>query len=103
MKASPAPFKYFVLTLLPFALLVACESTDTGSPSSSNVDYGAGSYDLWYYGGYYPPDVVTRPPPDGSDQGPRPTHPIAMPSSYQNPTPRPMPSIPSTPRISPRR
>jgi hypothetical protein len=104
MKNLIATFRCFILPVLSLVLILGCESTNTGSSHPSSAEYGAGLYDPWFYGSaYYPPDVGLTPPPDGSDDAPKPTHPIATPTSYQNPTPRPMPSIPSTPRISTRR
>ena len=74
--------------------LTGCESSGGGS---SNVHgsfyYGVGFYDPWYYGGYYPPDVVVTPPPRG-ERPVRPEQPIARPPTA---SPRPTPSIPSTP------
>jgi hypothetical protein len=92
-------------SILMLTLFTGCESTDSGGSGSASVSggvyYGAGLYDPWYYGGYYPPDVIVTPPPGGSrpdNGGLRPTHPIATPPSA--PSVSPMPSIPSTPRVS---
>ncbi|MCI0744101.1 MAG: hypothetical protein L0Y58_01740 [Verrucomicrobia subdivision 3 bacterium] len=104
--------------LLTVSLFSGCESTDSGSVSSSTaVYYGATLYDPWYHGDYdHDHDVIVTPPPGnrpGGDFGPRPEHPIARPpgdsrppSASQLPAPRPsvrpMPSIPSTPRVAAR-
>ena len=83
------------LVVLAVGLFSGCESNGGGSVSGS-VYYGTGFYDPWYYGHYYDdPDIIVV-PPDRPDAPVRPSHPIA-------PTPRPMPSIPSTPRASFRR
>ncbi len=76
---------------LVLGALTGCESTDGGGSTqvSGSVYYGTGFYDPWYYGGYYPPDVIVTPPP--SNPGARPSQPIA----------KPLPSIPSTPRPMP--
>ncbi|HRI13336.1 MAG TPA: hypothetical protein PLX89_10040 [Verrucomicrobiota bacterium] len=77
-----------------------CSSDDDplGSPGVTSVYYGVGFHDPWYYGGYYDdPDIIVTPPSDRPDRPNRPTQPIAR------PTPRPMPSIPSAPRVSGRR
>jgi len=96
-----------------FALVtfIGCESTDSGSTQvTSNVYYGVGFYDPWYYGHHdYDYNVVVT-PPDRPGSGLRPEQPIARPpgvssrppSASQLPAARPMPSIPSTPRAAPR-
>jgi len=105
------------------ATFSGCESPDTsGAPPTANVYYGVGFYDPWYYG-YYDDDIdVVVPPPSNrppSSDIPRPSHPIATPPPAAStrpsqptarpstpssmPAPRPMLSIPSTPRVSPRR
>jgi len=92
---------------LVFLLLVSsgCESTDSGdSQASANVYYGVGFDDPWYYGpGYYPPDIIVTPPPLTPGSMPHPSHPIATPPPIASVTPRPLPTIPSTPRPAPRR
>jgi len=103
-KVRVAAVSVLLLTLFP-----GCESTDSGGSSASvsgGVYYGVGFYDPWYYGGYYPPDVIVTPPGGGSrpdNPGLTPSHPIATPPSGAAVAPRPMPSIPSAPRVSPRR
>lgn len=94
--------------VMAVALFSGCESTDSGGGGGGNVSvyYGVGFYDPWYYGpGYYPPDIIVTPPdrPDRpvNPDRPRPEHPIANPTP--SPTPRAAPSIPSMPRVSPRR
>ena len=88
------------------ALLVllasGCESSEEhGSQASTGGYYGVGYSDPWYYGGnYYPPDVVVTPPPRPVDP-PHVEHPIALPPS--TPVATPLPSIPSAPRVAPRR
>jgi hypothetical protein len=82
-----------------------CGSTDDGGSVSGSMYYGAGFYDPWYYGGHYDDiDVIVTPPdrPDHPAAPPRPTHPIATPPTPR-PMPMPMPSIPTMPRVSPRR
>ena len=106
MKLLKAAFRASAGSILMLALFTGCETTDSGSNSvsvSGGVYYGAGLYDPWYYGGYYPPDVIVTPPPGGSrpdNGGLRPTHPIPTPPSAPSLAPRPMPSIPSAPRVS---
>jgi hypothetical protein len=118
---------------LVIGLFTGCESTDSGSVSTStSVYYGAAFYDPWYHGDYdHDHDVIVNPPPSGGgppgggDGGLRPEHPIANPpggserppSAAQLPaarppsaatrpaggaSARPTPSIPSTPRATPR-
>jgi hypothetical protein len=42
--------------------------------------YSSGSYDPWYYGGYYDdPDVIVLPPGNRPDAPVRPSQPIARP------------------------
>ena len=76
-----------------------CESTDGGGSVSGGVYYGVGSYDPWYYGGYYDdPDIIVTPPPgERPPSGARPEQPIAKPPTVSAPRPMPMPSIPSRP------
>jgi hypothetical protein len=79
-------------------IFTGCESTDQGG-SSTNVYYGSAFADPWYYGDYdYDYDVVV-PPPGLDDRPVRPAHPIATPPPA---VARPMPSIPSMPRVSAR-
>jgi hypothetical protein len=82
--------------LFALVLFTGCASTDSDSANVVNNYYGAGYQDPWYHGDYHDGDVIVTPPPPGNppDQGLRPTHPIA--------SPPPRPSIPSTPRPSPR-
>lgn len=102
--------------LAAFLLLVlvggaGCESTDGGGGSASgNMYYGVGFYDPWYHGNYdYDYDIVVT-PPDRPGSGLHPSHPIARPpdvsarppAASTRPVARPMPSIPSTPRMAPR-
>ena len=93
-----------MLSLLASVILAGCASEDGGSTSvSAGVYYGVGIYDPWYHGVYYDdPDIIVTPPdrPDRPDSVPHPEHPIARPPTA---TPRPTPSIPSTPRVSARR
>ena len=110
--------------LVVMSLFVGCESTDSGSVNSSTaVYYGAAFYDPWYHGDYdHDHDVIVTPPPSGGSRPPegggftpRPEHPIALPPggsqrppsasqlpASRPPSARPMPSIPSTPRVAPR-
>ena len=99
-------FASFLKLVGVFGLLLlgstGCETTDGGGSVGVGMYYGVGFYDPWYYGHYHDdPDVIVTPPdrPDRPDRGPRPEHPIAKPPSASA---RPMPSIPSTPRISAR-
>jgi hypothetical protein len=101
---QPFAPKLVWLGVLHMVLLgvAGCQNTDEagGSSVSGSVYYGAGYYDTWYEGGYYDdPDIIVTPPSDRPESPPRPTHPIARPPA---PRPTPMPSIPSTPRVSPR-
>ena len=127
MKTRKLSFTLAATLLLAAGTFTGCESTDSGSTQvSSNVYYGVGFYDPWYYG-YYDGDydVVVTPPWPGSPpdavappgQGLRPSHPIALPpdasprppaasqrpaDASSRPAARPMPSIPSAPRPMPR-
>jgi hypothetical protein len=88
---------------LMFLAVIGCESEGGGGGNvSGGVYYGVGLYDPWYYGGYYHNDIIVT-PPDRPDRPPldrpRPEHPMAKPM----PATRPTPSIPTGPRISPRR
>lgn len=106
MKTVQAAFKVAAALLFTVGFITGCGTTDGNSVSTSgSVYYGAGFYDPWYYGGYYPPDVIVTPPPGDRPPAlaPHPEHPIAKPPSAPAPSPRPMPSIPSTPRASFRR
>jgi hypothetical protein len=102
MKTFAIPFKIAALAGLAWAVGTGCESMDDGSNQvSGSMYYGGGSYDPWYYGGYYDDaDIVVTPPGDRPTAPPRPTHPIAP---APGPRPMPMPSIPSSPRPSLRR
>jgi hypothetical protein len=91
----------FSAVLVPVLVaLTGCESTGGGSVNGG-VSYGVGVYDPWYYGGYYhdDPDIIVTPPPARPERPPHVEQPIYRPT----PTPRPMPSIPSAPRVSARR
>jgi hypothetical protein len=91
-------------TLFICGLLTGCASSDEGSVSGGAY-YGTGFHDPWYYGGYYydDADIIVTPPDNRPTQPPpRPTHPIARPPTSA-PRPMPMPSIPTGPRVSPRR
>src|SRR5688572_24534698 len=112
---TPKPLARFALiALLASGAFTGCESTDSGNTHvTSNVYYGVGFYDPWYYGDYdYDGDIIVTPPSPGSPPGTspppsdvRPSHPIASPPSASprpsaaspQPVARPMPSIPSTP------
>jgi len=92
--------RFSVLTAVTTVLLGLFSGCDTtgGGDVHGSFYYGAGFYDPWYYGGYYDdPDIIVT-PPTRPDRPARPTHPIAT-----RPTPRPMPSIPMTPRPAFRR
>ena len=101
---SSLPRALTALLLVSISLFTGCESTDGGS-SSTTVYYGTAFYDPWYHGHYdYDYDVIVT-PPDRPGSDPRPSHPIARPPASGggvSPRPTPMPSIPSTPRVSPR-
>ena len=92
------PLRLGAASLLSVAFaLAACGTTDGG--------YAGGAYyddaltDPWYYGSVdWDDDDIALPPDARPERPPRPTHPIARP-----PAARPMPSIPSRPRPSPRR
>jgi hypothetical protein len=119
MKSSRPLARLAVILLSALGVFTGCESTDSGSSqATSNVYYGVGFYDPWYYGDYdYDGDIVVTPPSPGSPPGnrpspgdPHPSHPIARPPTESprppvaspQPAARPMPSIPSTPRVAPR-
>jgi hypothetical protein len=120
MKAPKPSARFAFIALLALGAFTACESTDSGGTQvTSNVYYGVGFYDPWYYGDYdYDGDVVVTPPSPGSPpvdrppsiQDPHPSHPIAQPpresprppAASPRPPAQPMPSIPSTPRPTPR-
>ena len=86
----------FAAVLVGLGLFTGCESTDGGGSVSGSVYYGVGFYDPWYYGGYYDhDDIIVTPPSDRPDRPVRPEQPIARPPTT---SPRPTPSIPSTPR-----
>jgi hypothetical protein len=100
MKSFPCVFRVIVPLLLAFGAGAGCETTDGGGQASSNVYYGTGFGDPWYYGGYYDDvDTIVVPPGRHDNIGAHPEHPIAQPS---RPEARPMaqPSIPSMPRVS---
>jgi hypothetical protein len=102
MRSTGDFIKYLIPLLLAFGASIGCESTGGGNVSGS-VYYGTGFYDPWYYGAY-DDDVIVVPPPDNRpDNGLHPAHPIALPPESTRPSPRPMPSIPSTPRPAGRR
>ena len=107
----------FAAVFFALSLFTGCESTDSGSSSSSvGVYYGAGFYSPYYYGdAHYDYDVDVH-PPDRPGSGARPEQPIARPPDGSSRPPsastkpatstrpsvssRPAPSIPSTPRAS---
>lgn len=98
MKCFTGSLKLIVVSAFLLVASTGCETTDGGNVSGG-VYYGVGFYDPWYYGGYDDDvDIIVTPPdrPDRPGSGPRPEHPIVLPT----PTPRTMPSIPSTPRVS---
>jgi len=114
MNTSKLSFTLAAMLLFVLGMFTACESTDSGSTQvTTNNYYGVGFYDPWYHGDYHDDhDVIVTPPPsDGSppsgnppssgnrpDNGLHPAHPIASPPQVSRPSPRPTPSIPSTPR-----
>ena len=101
---------HLVALLFAGGLFLGCESTDSGSTSTSTtVYYGAAFYDPWYHGDYdndynvvvTPPSgdrpPGNRPPAGGGGGGgfaPRPEQPIAKPpgESYRPPRPSNQPS-----------
>lgn len=100
MKLLAPTVKLAVLAGTMLLVTTGCESTGGGG-GSVGMYYGVGFYDSWYHGGYCDdPDVIVT-PPDRPDSGPRPEHPIVKPPAV-SPQPRPMPSIPATPRAAPR-
>lgn len=105
MKVRASFLKLIAFSGLTLVVSTGCETSDGGGSASVGMYYGVGFYDPWYYGHYHDdPDVIVTPPdrpdrPDRPNGSPRPEHPIANPPSAQ---PRPMPSIPSTPRVSAR-
>src|SRR5260221_12686341 len=106
MSTSKISFTFAATLFLASAMFTGCETTDGGGTHvSSNNYYGVGYQDPWYHGDYDDDDVIIVPPPSGNppDNGLRPTHPIASPPPVSRPSPRLMPSIPSTPRPAMRR
>jgi len=108
-----------ILATMVFGLCFAtgCDTGSSGGSTHTTVYYGTGFYDPWYYNGCYDCDhddkVVINPPPASPDRdwGARPSHPIAEPPARgdwgggggrPSVSPRPTPSIPSTPRPSAR-
>ena len=103
MKLFNSSIKLIVASAFLLIAPTGCETTDGGS-ASVGMYYGVGFYDPWYYGGYHDDaDIIVTPPdpdrPDRPSNSPRPEHPIVKPPSAST---RPMPSIPSTPRVSAR-
>jgi len=109
MNASKLPRPLAAALLFALGTFTGCESTDSGSTrTTTNVYYGVGFYDPWYYGDYHDDHIIVAPPRPGGlpDQGLRPEHPIARPpdassrppAASQLPATRPTPSIPSSPR-----
>ncbi len=106
MKHFATRLHFLVLLIAALGFSPGCASTDGGDTQvSGSMYYGVGLYDPWYHGEvYYPPDVIVTPPPDRpAEPPPHVEHPIATPPSNASPSPRPMPSIPSTPRPAFRR
>jgi len=132
MKTTSSKLLTCLAAFVAMGGLSGCETGGSGgSGGSSTVStsfyYGTGFYDPWYYGGYYPPDVIVGPPSGGegppsggqppSGSVPRPEHPIAKPPDGPQVSPstrpamdarsgsvnaRPAPSIPTGPRPMPR-
>jgi len=91
MKARPIFLRIAVAGLLVLGVNTGCEST--GGSAGGSIYYGTGWYDPWYYGSPWRGDTIIISPP------PRPGWPAAPP----RPSPRPLPSIPATPRPAIRR
>jgi hypothetical protein len=89
--------RFAILLLVACGTFAGCESTDNGSRAPTNVYYGTGFSDPWYYGGSYDDSDVIVVPPRNLDDRPHPEQPIARPSS-SGPRPLAQPSIPSMPR-----
>ena len=104
MRGAKVFWKWFASVLWLPLFLTGCESTVGGGGSvSGGMYYGTGLYDPWYYGAYWNDVDVIVTPPDRPDAPVRPAHPIARPPSGPSVSPRPMPSIPATPRATLRR
>src|SRR5437764_93700 len=106
MKICKTASSLLAVGFLAASVLNGCKSTESDSAdvnvAGSYYGVGGGFYDPWYYGpGYYPPDVIVAPPPARPIDPPHVEHPIALPDP--GPAARPLPSIPSMPRVSPRR
>ena len=97
----PLCIKAPLALLLILFLASGCGSTDEhASQANAGGYYGVGYSDPWYYGDtHYPPDVIVTPPRPVDP--PHVEHPIALPPS--GPVATPLPSIPSVPRVAPRR
>ena len=103
MKTSRYTLRLAATALFALAASTGCESTGDGGSSnvSSSVYYGVGIYDPWYYGGCCYDDIHPPPPPPPGGGGAHPSHPIATPpGGGGGASARPMPSIPSAPRVS---
>lgn len=94
MNHEPTAMKPFARRIAAAAALIptiaGLTSCDTsGTSVDSGYYYSSGSYDPWYYGGYYDdPDIIAIPPGGRPDGPARPAHPIARPPMGG---PRPMP------------
>lgn len=109
MKTYRSFFTPIAALLFALGMFTGCESSDSGSSqTTTNVYYGTGFYDPWYYGHCHDDDdIIVAPPPSdrpdwGGGDGARPSHPIARPPQGSRPSARPTPSIPSGPRPSAR-
>ncbi len=104
MKTCMTSLKLLALLTGIVLILPACSSTEGGASQdiSGGGYYGTAFYDPWYHGvGVYHTDVIVTPPPPRPVAPPHIEHPIATPPPAA--APRPMPSIPSTPRPALRR
>ena len=120
MNKSGLAFRLAAAVVLASGTFTGCETTDSGSTQvTSSAYYGVGFSDPWYYSHYdHDDDIIVTPPErpgSGAGEGLRPSNPIARPpdasqrppaasqlpaAASQRPAARPMPSIPSTPRMS---
>jgi hypothetical protein len=107
-KISGSSLRLGAALLFATAAFTGCESTNGGG-AQTNVYYGVGFTDPWYYGHYdydHDYDVIVTPPNrpgNRPDWGARPSHPIARPPGGNiGSRPSQMPSIPSAPRVSAR-
>ena len=73
MNCLLAACRLAILLLIACGTFAGCESTDSGGArATSNVYYGSGFADPWYYGGAYDDSDVIVVPPRPSEGRPHP-------------------------------